>query len=197
MLKRIQAIHVIAGTLFLAAATGSAFAAVTAGQDANSIQSIVDSARSSASADQVQALSDGLVTLEEVNSAVARTADCAIARGVKIELRPGSAVVPASLGFAAPTLDQAEAARVVLEECKSAHLNAVQQVFAAQNRPTAAQAAEGRVLLGACMTERGIAVPPVVTEADLIAWARSADKRVNGANADCVERHYRELGFWP
>ncbi len=171
--------------------------AVDADGDPNSTRAIVETAQQDAPAAQVDALADGVVTLQEVNDAVAQTAQCARDKGVNVEMRAGSDKVPNRVGFAAATLEDGESARQVLVDCQTRYLDRLSQTFSAQARPDAEQTAAGREFMGRCMAARGITVPATITQQVLLNWSMSRDPEVGGPNADCVDQHYRELGFWP
>lgn len=171
--------------------------AVDADGDPTSTRAIVATAKQDAPVAQVDSLADGVVTLQEVNEAVAQTAQCARDRGVNVEMRAGSDKVPNRVGFAAATIDEGESARQILAACQDQYSSRLSQVFSAQARPDAAQTAAGREFMGRCMAARGVPVPETITQAVLFEWGMSRVPEIGGPNADCVDQHYRELGFWP
>jgi hypothetical protein len=147
---------------------------------------------------QLAALGDGVVTRLEYEQAVTRTAECAGDRGVSIEVRPGVGRQPSSLSFTAADLAAAETSRSALEDCKSLHLNAVQNVFNAQSRPDDADRAEGRRFLSGCMATHGVGDGSApATDGQLSQWAKSTDPLVAGSVSMCAEEHFQRLGYWP
>lgn len=168
-----------------------------AGSNPDSTEAVLAAAIDGSEGAQAVALSDGVVSLHELNQAIGQAAQCARDRGVKIEMRAGSAKTPDRIGFAAATIDEGESFRRVLADCQQQYSSRLSAVFSAQVRPDAAQAAAGRDFIGQCMAGRGVVVAGAVSESVLIEWSMSPDPEIGGPYADCVDRHYRELGFWP
>ena len=196
-MKRNLALAVSAGGM-IAAVAGFVSVVEGDGERPESVAEIVAEARSGAPEETLDTLADGEVTFDERERAVARTAACAADRGLDVELRNSHDGAPTDLGFSAATLEEAEKSRLILEECKAAHLNDIHKVFGAQNRPDNEELSQGRVFFAQCMAESGIRVASdEVSESQMIIWAQSDDEQTRAANAFCVDRHYTAFGFWP
>ena len=176
-----------------------AYAALAAGPESPpATAEIAAQARAHAPASQQPALMDGVVARAELDAAIDRVASCAASSGVSVEVREGVAGQPRSLGFSAPNLADAEVSRLKLEACKHEHLEDVQTVFNAQNRPSREQVAAGWQWFGQCMAAQGVSTQArAVSEEQMIAWLTSEDAAVLGANARCVGQHHERFGFWP
>lgn len=112
---------------------------------------------SAAGGTQLNALSDGTVTLEEYNAAVDATASCVRAAGVDASVQAGAGLKPASVVLPpAASLAEADRARAIWTDCEKEHAEAVQTTWALQQgERTAAQFEEAHRLLSRCIQERG------------------------------------------
>jgi hypothetical protein len=75
---------------------------------------VVRTAQRDANSHQAAALSDGVVTWDEHESAIASVAQCARAGGLNVEVAPPNGRKPSSVGFTVASLYQGPAAERVL-----------------------------------------------------------------------------------
>lgn len=148
----------------------------------------------------------GTVTWDEHEAAIAQTIACVEAKGVPTEIHPARGKSPTSIGFRAPSLEVGEVYRGYLEACKAQYLDDIDLRWKQQNRPTDAQAADGRAFMVACVyTELGIGKMPVDLDADqffdlfqtLAGRGQAISEPGAYAWTMCTEQHYEEFGFWP
>jgi hypothetical protein len=119
-----------------------------------------ESARFAAPQGQQAALSDGEVTFEEYETAIAETIACAEAAGVDLEVEPAVGQRPTRIGFKGETVDEMDAQNAKVEQCKDDHLREVETTWSLQNAHASddeVQAAFGAVT--ECMLANGASGP--------------------------------------
>lgn len=161
---------------------------------ANDLQRTVALARESASESQQPRLTDGVVTWDEHEAAILDVAACARSAGVSVVVNGARGKRPTTVGFTAPTLEQAEVARGQLDACKQQYLDAVDSVWLAQNRPSAEQEAAIERWLAECLTEQGVPAQATgVTKqmGDILANGTDAEKT---AVVSCIAKKQETLG---
>ena len=97
-------------------------------------------------------LADGVVTQEEYDESIQRTAACL--SPLRIELAPRGNGQPGFTADSPADLDAAVAASAI-RECTERHLSLVGRVRVAQNRPTAEQVARLISAVDACLASAG------------------------------------------
>lgn len=90
-------------------------------------------------------------------------------------MHPAKGKKASSIGFAASTIPEAEAARGKLVACKAVHLGPIEEVWLEQLRPSPAQEREILKWVAQCVKDRGAAVDP-----DSASWATLLDMQTQG-----------------
>ena len=93
---------------------------------------VVALAMERAAPDERDALADGAVTLEELNSSRRDVAACARQLGLDVDMHDGEGLKPSNYSVSAATEDQLQQSISVLEGCESNHSTQVEMVWAYQ-----------------------------------------------------------------
>jgi len=97
------------------------------------------------------------VSQQAYEAALAETVACMSAAGVNAALEPGVGLRRGRIAFSAPTLEEAEAARGTLEECRATHSGAVEAAWQAEHAGSPEVNATTARAFATCMREAGIA----------------------------------------
>jgi hypothetical protein len=120
----------------------------------------VAAAQSRESAQQASILSDGLVSWDEHEAAIASTAECLTEAGVRVEIHPADGRKASSIGFAVGSLAEGDVAQGELADCKATYLDRVQAAWVQQQL---AERDDPQAFLDAylesCIESRGERVP--------------------------------------
>lgn len=111
----------------------------------------------SAAGDQARALSDGEITLEELNDATSNVAACLRDAGVTVEVVPGAGLRPATLHTTAGrTLADASGVGATLNACRAEHIDAVETAWALQQAHSSSdEISAAHQMVSECILERG------------------------------------------
>lgn len=115
-----------------------------------------------ANPEQIRALADSMVTIEEYNQAVANTVACAEASGFRVELFPRDRLRPTTFVVAAPDNDgvadkaTADAAQKTMAACCAEHLWLVAEAWHAQHEPSSAELGALYDGLENCVAQGGV-----------------------------------------
>ncbi|MBI2767173.1 MAG: hypothetical protein HYX53_14855 [Chloroflexi bacterium] len=153
------------------------------------LSEVVAAAQASAQGAQAAALSDGVISWDEHEAALSAVASCLASAGVAVEVRPAEGRKPTEIGFSAVSIEEGEAARAKLEDCKTRHLAAIEDVWQAQNWLTPAQEDTILAWLGQCVKDAGVSLDTSsLSNATLMSLQRDGSPAESSAVTLCIEK---------
>jgi hypothetical protein len=162
-----------------------------------SLSEVVQAAQTQAPDVQQVALADGVVSWDEHEAAIARTAQCARDAGVDVEMHEAVGRAPSRIGFVATSLEAGEASRARLDACRAVHLAAIDRVWLRAALPDDPERAANAYLSG-CLAERGFDIPGETPEGAVInvfSAARQDGGAAFSAALECIEQRRIEEGY--
>lgn len=129
-----------------------------------------------ASAAQLAALQDGVVTLDEKNQAFRNMSDCLESNGIAVV-----SLSDDSFQTVAPKEMPAAESKVLSDGCAFEHFLGIQKQWQFQHRPSEQKLAEARTALRECLIDKGVAMPASPSASDFIQVQSKSEPKIFAA----------------